>query len=390
MSPIKRALEESSIHSVNGLLLSPKRLRGGGGGGGDDDDNDIMEEAEEQLYTEVDDLLEEEQAAADDNIPDEILEEQAALLDVAVAIKEKERQRWKRPALDPFYEDYALNNTRDMNVQWLDMDVVSGKPLTRNPNASKSKIAGSCAEGGAVPILRTFGVEDQTGHSVAVFIHGYTPYAYFALPPGMDVAGEADMDQMRLQLDQVLKDAARGNMYSSLSSAVIGIVAVRDHKSIMGYQSPHSTFLKVYVALPGLIAPLKRIMEMGIRLPGIVQAAGDDDDNMNNNNSNNGMVAPMFAPFECNVPFVLRFMVDRNLAGAGWLTLPKDTYQIRQASAKETHCQVRLFTYIQITHISINSGRGFSSLRYQGFSILTPLFIFYFACASMIDTTVGD
>jgi hypothetical protein len=152
MSPIKRALEESN-HSLDGLLISPKRLRGGGAGGGGDDGEDDIDDAmgieeEEQLYADDDDdnLVEEQQV--DECIPDdEILEEQATAL-LEAAIKEKERQRWKRPALDAFYQDYALNNTRDMNVQWLDMDVVSGKPLTRNPNASKSnKVVGSLAGG---------------------------------------------------------------------------------------------------------------------------------------------------------------------------------------------------------------------------------------------------
>jgi DNA polymerase delta subunit 1 len=144
---------------------------------------------------------------------------------------------------------------------------------------------------------------------------------------------------MRLELDKVLKESARGAVYNSLDSAVLGITVIRNHKSIMGFQSPYSTFLKIFVALPGLIPTLKRIMEVGIRLPGIIHApAVDGNDNSNNSCS---MVAPIFVPFECNVPFVLRFMVDRNLAGAGWLTLPKCTYEIRKPTAKETHCQVR-------------------------------------------------
>jgi hypothetical protein len=34
-------------------------------------------------------------------------------------------------------------------------------------------------------------------------------------------------------------------------------------------------------------------------------------------------------------------MVDRDIAGAGWLTLPGSAFQVRPAAKKETHCQVR-------------------------------------------------
>ena len=97
---------------------------------------------------------------------------------------------------------------------------------------------------------------------------------------------------------------------------------MKEQKSILGYDTPHTQFLKVYVALPGLLAPLKRVMEDGIKLPPISNAQ------------------ECYAPFECNVPFVLRFMVDRGITGAGWLTFPASTYTIRPASDKETHCQV--------------------------------------------------
>ena len=330
MSPIKRSLEETKdFVECGGLVqVSPKRLRGGGGGDGyEDGDGDAVGMHEEQLYLDDDDYQEE----VVEDIPDEILEEQAALMDVA-DVKEKERQRWKRPDLEDFYLDFDKNNSRDMNVQWLDMDVVSGKPLSKNPNKAKNKVAGS--SDGVVPILRTFGVEDRNGHSVCVFLHGFTPYAYFALPPETDVdSSEENMRAIRDALNPLIKAQARG-ANTNVEVPCLGVMTVRDHKSIMGYSSPHTIFLKVFVAVPGLVPTLKRVMEQGVDLPGIRSTKGDDgtDDNM---------LSQPFAAFEANVPFVLRFMVDRNLAGAGWLTLPKDTYTIRKSSAKETHCQVR-------------------------------------------------
>jgi DNA polymerase delta subunit 1 len=308
MSPIKRALSE---HSNVLFSVSPKRLRGGGDdfeedfGGGPVDEEVLFDDDDDALIRPV------------EVIPEEVLE--AAAKDIPETVQ----QRWKRPELGPEWTD----NTKNLDIQWIDMDVVSGTPLLKNPNSSKDRICGS--QEGEVPILRCYGVNDQ-GHSVAVFIHGFTPYAYFALPPGSQLTADTDanLGDIRKKINAALQSAARG--WSEDKQAVIGLQYVQGYKSIMGYETPYTRFLKVYVALPGLVPTLKRIMEEGIELP-----------HMTTQTNNSIQSTLSFAPFECNVPFVLRFMVDRDISGAGWLTLPAQTYQIRDAFNKETHCQVR-------------------------------------------------
>ena len=311
MSPIKRALSLRYGEE----LASPKRLRGGGPGE-DDDDDDVPCDAVPPHMDEDDELFDDDLAETTEEIPDEVLEQAAR------DIPESAQQRWKRPALPADF-----SNGQDLNLQWIDMDVVTGNPLEKHPNSAKTKISGS--RDGKVPVLRCYGVDDR-GHSVACFMHGFSPYAYFALPPNADFddsVNENDaMGKIREMLDIQLKSAAR--VAAQLPHAVLGLKFVRDHKSIFGYDTPHSKFLIVYVALPGMVAPLKRIMEGGIRLPAIVYAPND------------GLLAPVFAAYECNVPFVLRFMVDRGITGAGWLTLPANTYSVRDTRSKETHCQV--------------------------------------------------
>jgi DNA polymerase family B, exonuclease domain len=302
MSPIKRALSERY-----GEGASPKRLRGGGF---DDDDHSPPFEGDDGLFD--DDFI---PAVPEEEIPEEALEEVKAKIPV------KDQQRWKRPDLPD-----DLSSTVDLNMQWIDMDVVvAGKPLEKNPNSSRKSVLGS--KEGQVPVLRCYGV-DESGHSVAAFLHGFTPYAYFALPARATLLDDSDaaLAEIRSAIDLRLRDAARG--VSQNSPAVLGVSFVKDHQSIFGYETPHTQFLKVYVALPGLLAPLKRIMEEGIKLAPISNAQDS------------------YAPFECNVPFVLRFMVDRGITGAGWLTFPSSTYMIRAASDKETHCQVRIHSYV--------------------------------------------
>lgn len=287
MSPSKRSLQEVPDLQV------PKRLRGGG-----------MDEAPP---FEDDDVLfdEEEILPPEELVPEEVLEEAAADL------PEQAQQRCKRPNLPADF-----SNAQDLNLQWIDMDVTTGQPLKQNPN--KNKKAVGATNDSEVPVLRCYGV-DEKGHSVATFIHGFTPYAYFALPcaPPTDPAVKRGI---REKLNTELIASARGAR--NLTNAVVGVDFVHNHRSIFGYQTPHVHFLKVYVALPNLVPALKRVMENGIVLKEIT------DSN------------ECYAPFECNVPFVLRFMIDHNISGAGWLSLKSETYTVRPANAKKTHCQV--------------------------------------------------
>jgi DNA polymerase delta subunit 1 len=340
MSPIKRALCEETDAFLNSR---PKRLRGGGGDSNTNgrDEDEWGAPPPEELFD--DDLQDEEQP-----IPEEMLQVSSAHNNnniVTVNIDQQHQQRWKRPAVTD------TSRQTERNVQWLDMDVVSGKPLDKNPNTAKKKVVGS--QTGQVPVLRCFGVDDQ-GHSMALFIHGFTPYCYFALPQGYEFQQahtDSGLAAIRDVLTARLQSAARGA--AAQWAAVLGVTYVTDHKSIMGYETPHCKFLKIFVSLPALVPTLKRIMEEGIELPGIhaVDASAA---------ANNMGMMPAYQGFETNVPFVLRFMVDRDIGGAGWLTLPGETYTIRQETSKETHCQV-CFELLSIGWISPSNIQAMNS-----------------------------
>ena len=302
MSPIKRGIEESP-----NFLLPIKRLRGGG---------DVEEfPPEEELF---DDDLDEEMEVPQ---PPHEIEDEA----VKEVLQGSTAARWGRP---PLPADFS--NGKDLNVQWTDMDVVSGNPLKKNPNRSR-KVVGS-TKGHKVPILRAYGVNED-GHSVAMFIHGFSPYGFFALPPGYDLVDNSstNMEKIRETLHHHLQGAVRS--HQAADAAINSVQYITTHKSIMGYETQHTKFLKVFVSLPGLVPTLKNIMYGGLKLPGIEIT----DQSLVQQQMGN----PSFAPFECNVPFVLRYMVDHDISGAGWLTLPKNVFQIRREAEKKTHCQVR-------------------------------------------------
>lgn len=268
-----------------------------------DDDDDFFDEIQE----------EDEAAAAASMMP-------AVSSAVFSDITETIRKRWLRPP------SQVTDNSQDLSLQWLDMDLLGGKPLEENPNETldektnrRRKILGS--HKGQVPIIRAYGIT-EAGNSVTVFIHGYSPYAFFALPDGAEFDDTPEnRKKIVLELEQRLEGAARGG---KLEKYCHRVEYVSDKKSIMGYETSHTKFLRVTVAMPTLIPPLKRIMEEGIQLPGVSTVGGNDQ----------------YAAFECNVPFVLRYMIDEEIAGAGWMTLPKKTYQIRDAAKMQTHSQV--------------------------------------------------
>ena len=280
--------------------ISPKRLRGGAF---DDDEGD--------LYQEIDDNFDD-----DPNVPndvDEVLEGTDAVFS---DITDSMMASWRRPDVS------ITDNSMDLNLQWLDMDMTAGTPLSQNPNRSKSVI-GSLE--GQVPVLRTFGVTDA-GNSICVFIHGFIPYGYFALPENVEFENTStNLKQIREVINAKLANAVRGKSQTEIYC--LGVVYIDHFKSIMGYETPHKRFFQIHLSMPNYVATLKRVMESdGINLPGI---SGQD---------------VLFQPFECNVPYVLRFMVDRDISGAGWLSLPKDCYQIKEKQEKKTHCQVSIST----------------------------------------------
>ena len=42
--------------------------------------------------------------------------------------------------------------------------------------------------------------------------------------------------------------------------------------------------------------------------------------------------------YESNVPFVLRFMIDKGIQGADWVEMPAVTYSLRDENRKQSRC----------------------------------------------------
>lgn len=120
---------------------------------------------------------------------------------------EMQSGRWIRPRSavhDP--------TTQPLIFQWLDIDMISGAPLTRNP--AGGDVVGSIDA--IVPIVRLYGVT-QEGESVMACIHGVTPYFYASF------SGFNDLNDFNLGLIR----AAMDSRVSSIDNFVFSTSDVR-------------------------------------------------------------------------------------------------------------------------------------------------------------------
>ncbi|KAB1274909.1 DNA polymerase delta catalytic subunit [Camelus dromedarius] len=209
--------------------------------------------------------------------------------------------RWLRPSppsLDP--------QTEPLIFQQLEIDHYVGpaRPLPWGPPPSQ----------GSVPVLRAFGVTDE-GISVCCHIHGFAPYFYTPAPPGF---GPEHLSDLQRELNGAISRDQRGG--KELTGPAVLAVELCTRESMFGYHGHGpSPFLRIILALPRLVAPARRLLEQGIRVA--------------------GLGTPSFAPYEANVDFEIRFMVDTDIVGCNWLELPARKYVLRP-EGKATLCQL--------------------------------------------------
>eukprot|EP00940_MAST-03C_sp_MAST-3C-sp2_P000851 g851.t1 len=196
-------------------------------------------------------------------------------------------------------------------MQWIDIDMYSGQPLKKNPK-SGDRVPG--ASNGSVPVIRMYGVTEK-GNSVMMHIHGFTPYFYVQAPPGFDMN---NVSNFRIALDEQVRSSARG---LKVPRYILGCSPC-NKQSVLGFSEEKHTFLKIYTALPNFVPTARGILQNGFKCPGMSEYR-------------------QFVCYESNMPYVLRFMIDRDIVGCNWVELPAGSYSVR-ASTKTSHCQVEV------------------------------------------------
>ena len=71
-----------------------------------------------------------------------------------------------------------------------------------------------------------------------------------------------------------------------------------------------------------------------------------------------------FATYESHVLFVLRFMIDCEVVGGGWVELPAGAYSLVPQQSRSSHCQIEAHVHYSrlITHVPEGERPGCSRM----------------------------
>ena len=246
----------------------------------EDDDADMDEMIEDEEEMMMEEMLASAGAPPEDSGP------VALLGSKDMAQFEREWRRPPLPTLDPATDSITFQQIEaDYSVHNVPTDFARG--------STESKAA----------VIRLFGVT-RAGNSVVAHVHGFRPYFYVRAPPGF---GQADVAPFQQALAAKLKGAVPAK--DQQSACVLKVDAVQ-RQSIMNYNfKTMQPFLRVVVSLPTMVSTARRLLENGLSLP--------------------RMGSVQYDTFESNCAFVLRYMVDRDIVGCNWLTIPEKAWKAR-------------------------------------------------------------
>eukprot|EP00923_Selenidium_pygospionis_P050140 GHVN01086546.1.p1 GENE.GHVN01086546.1~~GHVN01086546.1.p1 ORF type:complete len:993 (+),score=75.41 GHVN01086546.1:3-2981(+) len=167
--------------------------------------------------------------------------------------------------------------------------------------------------------------------SVACLVTGFSPY-FLAHVQEKD---ERLISEIRAHIIGTFKDG-------------VSQIEVIEGKSIYGYTNKSSRFLRIKTHTSAALGPIKKHLMEGFRLKERLVVLG---------------------PYESNIPSTLRFMVDTEMTGMCWVTLPRGKYT--QIESPQTTCDVEVeIKYSDVfCHESIGRWAEMAPLRILSFDI---------------------
>ncbi|KAF7178532.1 hypothetical protein CNMCM7691_007231 [Aspergillus felis] len=196
-------------------------------------------------------------------------------------------QQWERPPLGDFDE------TRD-NICFQQIDAEEGT-ITGGKTA-----------------VRLFGVT-EAGQSVLLHVTGFQHYLYIAAPVNFT---KEDCDPYRAFLESKLGQF----------QPVIQSVQITMRENIYGFQgNQKSYYLKITVTEPKFISKVRSALEnnaQGLNYKGLW------------NNADAGILT-----FD-NIQYLLRFMIDTDIAGMSWVEAKAGKYRLLSPREKVSNCQI--------------------------------------------------
>ena len=172
-----------------------------------------------------------------------------------------------------------------------------------------------------VAILRIYGVTEE-GHSVLAHVHSFEPYFWTDSDPSR--CNQSFANQIKDCINSIPQ--CRG---------MIEKIEIDIKENIMNYtgEAPRP-FFKIFTNVPKSVASVRALIEKGVidKFTGSVQT------------------------YESNIPFALRFMIDRGMVGMCWLEVPANSYTLKTGREKKSHCQLEFD--VQYTQLIVHKPEG--------------------------------
>jgi DNA polymerase delta subunit 1 len=166
------------------------------------------------------------------------------------------------------------------------------------------------------PVIRVYGCT-ETGLSISTDVTGFFPYIFASVPANTTFTPE-HCDALKDVLSKLLVE--RSHVYSRIDrTRAVRDVRVVKREAIMSYKyNEKIDYLRIELFSPKYVPTLRTILEGGFEF---------------------AHLGTIHLPtFEANIPFVLRFMIDKNFSGCSHLSLPAGSdYEI---VTNTTHCQI--------------------------------------------------
>jgi DNA polymerase delta subunit 1 len=191
------------------------------------------------------------------------------------------------------------------------------------------------------PVVRIYGVT-QSGASILCRVHGFTPYFY------AHCAGGWPNDLMGVM--EALERALAACM-DNIKKPLVLDVCRKKLKSFMYFRDEDEDFIRVAVAQPRVVAESRRILEAGLSLP-------------------DGSTFKV-ETFESNVPFALRYMVDKDMCGGGWVEAQPEKCFVRPANMRKSTCDLEVDVCCEdlIAHPAEGQWMQLAPIRVMSFDI---------------------
>ena len=206
------------------------------------------------------------------------------------------------PALRRPAWPYSSTTDREIVFQSLDCTQTKGTP---SPALSKLQYE-------EVPVVRLYGVTNE-GHSVLAHCYNFEPYLWVEAPAGWS---PFHAESLRDVLNQMLAQSTKKD------NTIVRIETHMKQSLLYFTGGALKQFLRIVVQLPQHVPRLRSIFtERGLYFPALWDGGR------------------VFPTYESNVIFPLRFLVDNNIGGCNWITIPANKYV---HITKTSTCQVEI------------------------------------------------